>query len=68
MASLEILLGVKNGLAGLSPETHAPEELYVTRTLVRDSREVPTKILNTTCREQKLMKGSPWHFESQSRC
>jgi hypothetical protein len=38
---------------------HPPEGLYIARTLVRDCREVPVRVLNVACGNQKLMKGCP---------
>jgi hypothetical protein len=67
MARLEFPLGVVDGLVEPSPEAHAPEGLYVARTSVRDRRELPVRVLNATRRDQKLTKGSPLAYLSQSR-
>jgi hypothetical protein len=42
---LETPLGVENGLVKPSWEAHAPKGLYITTTLVRDSREVTSRAL-----------------------
>jgi hypothetical protein len=54
---LESPLGIENGLAEPSPEAHVPEGLYIARTVVRDQRELPVRVLNTTLHDQKLAKG-----------
>jgi hypothetical protein len=36
-----------------------PEGIYVARTLVRESREVPVRVMNVNRREAKFRKGSP---------
>jgi hypothetical protein len=59
MAQLESPLGVENGLIEPSPEAQVPEGLYIARTLVRDQREVPVRVLKVTLRDQKLAKGFP---------
>jgi hypothetical protein len=50
---------VENGLIERSPEAHPSEGLYIDRTQSRDRLEVPVRVLNATCRDQKLTKGSP---------
>jgi hypothetical protein len=59
VARLESPLGINNGLVEPSPEAHPPEGLNVARTLVRDRRVVPVRVLNATRRDQKLAKGFP---------
>jgi hypothetical protein len=59
MAKLESPLGVENGLVESSPQVHRPEGIYVARTLVRDSREVPVRVMNVNRCDQKFTKGSP---------
>jgi hypothetical protein len=58
MARLESTFGVENGLVEQSPEAHLPEVLYIVRTVVRDHREVPVRVLIPTFRDQKLTKES----------
>jgi hypothetical protein len=52
-------LGVGNGLREPRLETHNPEGTYIARTLVQDRREVPARVMNTTCQDQTLTEGSP---------
>jgi hypothetical protein len=59
MAKLESPLGVENGLVEPSPQAHPPEGIYIVRNLIRDSREVPVRVMNVTGRDQKLTEGSP---------
>jgi hypothetical protein len=59
MARPESPLGVTNGLVEPNPEGRPPEGLYIARTVVRDRREVPVRVLNATRSKQKLTKGSP---------
>jgi hypothetical protein len=59
MAKLESPLGLENGLVEPSPEAHVLEGLYMARTLVRDQREVPVRVLNATLHDQKLAKKFP---------
>jgi hypothetical protein len=55
---------VENGLVGPSPEAHLTEGPYIARSLVRDRRAVPLRVLNATFRDQKLTKES--HLVGQS--
>jgi hypothetical protein len=57
MAWLESPLGAESGLAEASPQAHQLEGLYIARTLARDSRDVPVRVLNAT-RHDQLMKVS----------
>jgi hypothetical protein len=57
MARLESPLKVENGLVESNPEAHPPEGLFIAKTLVRDQQEVPVKVLNATCCDQKVTKG-----------
>jgi hypothetical protein len=66
MVRLESPLGVENGLLERSPEANLPEELYIAKTLVRDRREVPVRVLNATRRDQRHTKKSPWHTVSHA--
>jgi hypothetical protein len=59
MARMENPLGVENGLVEPNPQAHPLEGIYITRTLDQDRREVPVKVLNATCRDQKLTRGCP---------
>jgi hypothetical protein len=59
MAKLESPLGVENCLVESSPQALPPEGIYVARTLVRDSGEVPVRVMNVNRRDQKFRKGSP---------
>jgi hypothetical protein len=49
-------LEMVNGLVESSPESHPPRILH-SQDPFRDPREVLVRVLNTTRREQKLMKG-----------
>lgn len=49
---------MENGLAEPSPEAHAPEGLYIARTLARDRPDVFMMVLIATRREQQLTKGT----------
>jgi hypothetical protein len=57
MARLEIPLGAGDVLIEPSWKAHIPEGIYEARTLVRDRREVPIRIMNTTICAQTLAKG-----------
>jgi hypothetical protein len=57
IARLESPLGVENDLKEPNPDGRSPEGFYSARTLVRDRREVPVRILKATRRDQKLTKG-----------
>jgi hypothetical protein len=59
MAKLESPLGVENGVVEPSLQAYPPEGIYIARTLVRDRRRVPLRVMNAIRRDQKLMKGSP---------
>jgi hypothetical protein len=59
MARFDSLLRAENGLTKPCPEAHASEGLYIARALVRDRLDVPVTVLNATCRNQNLTKGSP---------
>jgi hypothetical protein len=67
MARLESPLGVENGLVEVSPEAYGPEELYMARTLVRNRRLIPVRVLNASCHNQKPARGNPWYTVSQAR-
>jgi hypothetical protein len=54
---LERHLGAENGLVELRPETHIPKSLYIGRTLVRNRREMPVRVLNVAFRNQTLTRG-----------
>jgi hypothetical protein len=58
MAGLENPLRVESGLVDLSPEAHQPEGLHIARTLIRQRWELPMRVLNATCDDQKLTIGS----------
>jgi hypothetical protein len=58
MAKLESPLGIENGLVESSPQARPHDGIYVARTLTRDSREVPVRVMNVNRREQKFRKGS----------
>jgi hypothetical protein len=59
LAKLENPLRIENGLVESSPQAHPPEGIYIARTLARDSREVPVRVMNVNRHDQKFTKGSP---------
>ncbi|XP_023713337.1 uncharacterized protein LOC111867582 [Cryptotermes secundus] len=59
MVRMENHLEVENGLVEPSPQAHAPDGIYVARTLVQDCQEVPVRVMNATHRDQMLRRGSP---------
>jgi hypothetical protein len=59
MARMESPLGVEDGLVEPSPQAHLPEVICIARTLVKDRQKVPMRVLNATCCDQKLTRGSP---------
>jgi hypothetical protein len=48
---LESPLGVEIGLSDESPRAHPPKGLCIGKTMVRDLREVPVKVLNAIRRD-----------------
>jgi hypothetical protein len=56
---LESPLRVENALVEPSLKAHPLERFYIVRTLARDLWEVPMRVLNATCHDQKPMKGFP---------
>jgi hypothetical protein len=58
MARLESPLGVESDLVETSPQARPTQGIYIARTLVKDRREVPVRVLNTIHRDQKLARVS----------
>jgi hypothetical protein len=58
MGRLERPLGVGNGLIEPSPKAHQREGMYIARSLFKDWKKVPVRVLNNTHHDQKLTRGS----------